>query len=96
MVSVDQWRAARGTFNWHKRVTRCVSFSNNVNSSHFLSMMLYYVVSGANIMILEFLYIFTFLLCHGYIESNPGPKKLKPSYLSICHWDLNSISARDS
>ena len=55
--------------------------------------MLYYVVIGANIIILVFLYIFTFLLCHGNIESNPGAKRLKPNYLSICHWNLNSISA---
>ena len=48
MVGIDQWLAAIGTFNCHKRVTRCVSFSNSVNSSHFLSMMLYYVVSGTN------------------------------------------------
>ena len=65
MVSIDQWRAAIGNCNCHKRVTRCVSFSNNVNNSHFLSVMLYYVVNGANIIILTFLYIFTFLLCHG-------------------------------
>ena len=58
MVSIDQWCAAIGTFNCHKSVTRCVSFSNNVNSSHFLSVIL---------------------------ESNPGPKRLKPNYLSICH-----------
>ena len=70
MVSIDQWRAAIGTFNYHKRVTRCVSFCNNVNRSHFLSMILYYVVNGANIIILEFLYIFIFLLCHDDIELN--------------------------
>ena len=57
--------------------------------------MFYYVVHGANIIILASLYIFTFLLCHGDIESNPGPKKLKPNYLSVCHWNLNSISAHN-
>ena len=95
MVSIDQWRAATGTFNCHKRVTRCVSFSNNVSSSHFLSMMLYYVVNGANIIILACLCIFTFLLCHGDIESNLGPKRIKPNCLSICYWKLNSISAHN-
>ena len=59
--------------------------------------MLYYLVNGANIIIiiLTFLYIFTFLLCHGDIELNPGPKRLKPNYLSICYWNLNSISAHN-
>ena len=69
LVSIDQWRAAIGIFSCHERVTRIVSFSNIVNTSHFLSMMLYYVFNGANIIciiviILAFLYIFTFLLCH--------------------------------
>ena len=84
MVSTDRWRS-----------TICVSFSNNVNSSHFLSMMLYYFVKGANNVILAFLYISTFLLGHGDIERNPGANRLKPNYLSICHWNLNSISAHN-
>ena len=95
MVSIDQWRAAIGTFNCLKRVTRCVSFSNNVNNSHFLSVILCYVFSGANIIILTFLYIFAFLHCHGDIESNPGPKRLKPNYFSISHRNLNSISGHN-
>ena len=28
-----------------------------------------------------------------YIEENPGPKPNSCEYLSICHWNLNSISA---
>ena len=70
-------------------------FSNEVNSSHFLSVMLYYVINGAIIIILAFLCIFNFLLSHGDIESNPVPKRLKPNHLSICHWNLNSISAHN-
>ena len=81
MVSVDQWPAAIGTFNCHKRVTRSVSFSDNVNTSHFLSIILYYLVNGATIIILAFLYIFIFLLGHGDIESNPGSKRLKLNYV---------------
>ena len=92
MFSIDQWRAAIGTFNCHKRVTRYVSF---LNSFHFLSVMLYYVVNGTIITILAFLCIFNFLLSHGDIESNPVPKRLKPNHLSICHWNLNSISAHN-
>ena len=42
MVSVDQWRAAIGTFNCHKRVTRYVPFSNNVNSSRYSSSQLFH------------------------------------------------------
>ena len=57
---IDQWRAVIGTFNCHKRVIGCVSFSNNVNSSHYLSVMLYYVVNGASIIILAFLDFLTY------------------------------------
>ena len=84
-IRTDQCRAAIGTFNCHKRKPRSISFSNNVSSSHFLSMMLYYVVNEGNIIILALLYIFTFLLCHGDIELTPETKRLKPNDLSICH-----------
>ena len=41
------------------------------------------------------LYIFSFLLCNGDIELNPGPRKSKQNSLSICHWNLNSLSAHN-
>ena len=39
--------------------------------------------------------MFVFLRCHGDIELNPGPKKSKENALSVCHWNLNSITAHD-
>ena len=39
--------------------------------------------------------IFALLLCHGDIEINPGPKKLKKNSLSVCHLNLNSLSAHN-
>ena len=42
---------------------------------------------------LQFLWILYFalrLLQHGDIELNPGPK-----YFSICHWNLNSLTAHN-
>ena len=41
------------------------------------------------------LFIFALLLCHGDIEINPGPKKFKKNSLSLCHWNLNSLSAHN-
>ena len=32
----------------------------------------------------------------GDVEVNPEPKKKVKEYLSICHWNLNSISAYDN
>ena len=42
------------------------------------------------------LYISALLQCHGDIELNPGPKKLlNNESLSICHWNLNSLTAHN-
>ena len=41
------------------------------------------------------LFIFALLLCHGDTEINPGPKKFKKKSLSVCHWNLNSLSAHN-
>ena len=48
-----------------------------------------------HIFLLRFLFISCFLPCHGDIESNPGPRKLKENTFSICHWNLNSITAHN-
>ena len=54
-------------------------------------LLFYHYVEGVYI---TALFIFALLLCHGDIEINPGPKKFKNS-LSVCHWDLNSLSAHN-
>ena len=41
------------------------------------------------------MYISVLLRCHGDIELNPGPRKLKENTLSVCHWNLNSITAHN-
>ena len=35
------------------------------------------------------------VMLSGDVEVNPGPKKKDKDCLSICHWNLNSISAYD-
>ena len=35
------------------------------------------------------------ILLSGDIETNPGPKPIAGQSFSICHWNLNSISARN-
>ena len=50
----------------------------------------YHYVEGVYITLL---FIFALLLYHGDIEINPGPKKFKKNSLSVCHWNLNSLSA---
>ena len=41
------------------------------------------------------MYVFILPRCHGDIELNPGPKKPKENTLSVCHWNLNSITAHN-
>ena len=58
-------------------------------------LLFYHDLEGVCITVITFLYIFVLLLCHGDIEPNPGPKKLKNNSLSVCHWNLNSLSAHN-
>ena len=39
--------------------------------------------------------MFYLLQSHGDIERNPGPKKIKNKSISVCHWNLNSLSAHN-
>ena len=55
----------------------------------------FHYVEGVYITIITRLFIFALLLCHGDIKINPGPKKLKKISLSVCHWNLNSLSAHN-
>ena len=41
------------------------------------------------------MYIFVFLRRHGDIELNLGPRKSKGNTVSVCHWNLNSITAHN-
>ena len=41
------------------------------------------------------MYVFILLRCHGDIELNAGPKKSKENTLSVCHWNLISITAHN-
>ena len=58
-------------------------------------LLFYHYLEGVYITVITFLYIFVLLLCHGDIEPNPGPKKLKNNSLSVCHWNLNSLCAHN-
>ena len=96
-VSLVQWYALIGIFNCQVSVT---SRNNRYNLiRNFVSMLenfllFYHYLKGVYITVITFLYVFALLLCHGDIEPNSAPKKLK-KYLSVCHWNLNGLSARN-
>ena len=58
-------------------------------------LLFFHYVKGVYITIITLLFIFALLQCHGDIEINPGQKKLKKNSLSVCHWNLNSLSAHN-
>ena len=93
-VNLVQWRAVIGIFNFRIsgifKNKRCNIIINLISMFETLLLFFHYV-EGVYITIITFLFIFTLLLCHGDIEINPGPKKL-----TVCHWNLNSLSAHNS
>ena len=93
-VSLDQWRAVIGIFN-------CGSlFSIN---SHSISLtrrftcflLICILLKCLYLSLLTLLNVFSFLLCNWDTEPNPGPRKFKQNSLSICHWNLNSLSVHN-
>ena len=86
-VSLVQWRALIGTFNCRISGT---SANNRCNLTRkFVSMLenlllFSHYLKGVCITVITLLYIFVLLLCHGVIEPEPEPKKLKKiPFLSV-------------
>ena len=95
-VSLIQWPAIIGTSNCsYVGVSKTCNLGKNVTTVLEIVLFYYHYFESAYILLLTFVYIFSFLYCHGYIELNPGPRKSKENTLSICHWNLNSITAHN-
>ena len=97
-VSLVSWRAVTGIFNCRISVMskNCEShLVNNFSSLIESSLLFYHYFESAYISLFTLLYIFALLQCHGDIELNPGPKKLRNKSLSVCHWNLNSLTAHN-
>ena len=97
-VSLVSWLAVIGIFNCRFLVTSksCKGHLNNNFISFIESLRLFYhYIEGAYIFSLALLYFSVLLLCNGDIELNPGPIKLKDRSLSVCHWNLNSLTAHN-
>ena len=97
-VSLVSWRAVIGIFNCRISVMskNCESYLvNNFTSLIESSLLFYHYFESAYISLFTLLYIFALLQCHGDIELNPGPKKLRNKSISVCHWNLNSLMAHN-
>ena len=97
-VSLVQWRALIGIFNCRISGTstndRCNLIRKFVSTLENLLLFFHYL-EGVYTTVITLLYIFVLLLCHGEIEPNPGPKRLNKNFLSVCHWNRNSLSAHN-
>ena len=95
MVNLVFWRAVIGIFNCRRSAKLSCKCNLNKNFFSLLEVLLFcwHCFESAFIFLLTLVYMFIFLQCHGDIELNPGPKKLKTNNLSVCHWNLNSLSA---
>ena len=97
-VSLVQWRAVIGVFNCRILVMskNCENYLVNKFISLIESLLLlYHYFESAYIFLFTLLYLFVLLQCHGDIELNPGPKNLKTTLFSVCHWNLNSLTAHN-
>ena len=95
-VSLIQWRAVIGIFNRRfSGLSKNCNLRRNITTVFVTVLLCYDYFESAYIFLLTFLYISCFLLCHGDIELNPCPWKLKENTFSICYWNLNSITTHN-
>ena len=97
-VNLVHWRAVIDVFNFRISgifINKRYNIIINLISMFETLLLFYHYVKRVQITIITLIFIFALLLCHGDIEINPGPKKLKKNSLSVCHWNLNSLSAHN-
>ena len=97
-VSLVQWRAVIGVFNCRILVMskNCENYLvNNFISLTETLLLFHHYFESAYIFLFTLLYLFVLLQCYGHIELNPGPKTLKNKLDSVCHWNLNSLTAHN-
>ena len=94
-VSLFEWHTVIGIFNCRSSATSycvCNLIKHFVSFFETLLFCWHYFASGF-IILLRLIYIYIFLRCQEDIELNPGPRKLKINFFSICHWNCNSFGA---
>ena len=91
-VKFVQWRAVIGIFNCRSSAMSC-NLTKNFASMFEVLLLCWHYFESAFIFLLTLVYMLIILQCHGDIEPNPGPRKLKTNKFSVRHWNLNSLSA---
>ena len=94
-VNLVQWRAVIGIFNCRSSAMSChvCNLTKNFVSMFKVLLLCWHYFESAFIFLLTLVYMFIILQCHEGIEPNLGPRKLKANNFSVCHWNLDSLSA---
>ena len=98
MVSLVQQHAVIGIFNCYlSKISTNFACNVRKNTSTIFECLIlcFHYFKSFFFSSLTCLYIFLLLHSHGDIELNLGPKKSKENTLSICHWNLNSITVHN-
>ena len=76
---------------------RYVISLSSAQNIRFLRRSLFYSIYFINaVSYIHHMWLYSLAIkCSGDIEENPGPKPNSCEYLSVCHWNLNSISAHN-
>ena len=95
-VNLVQWHALIGIFNCRSSVMsrHVCNLTKNLFSMFEVLLLCWHYFEIALCFILKTLVsMFIIPQCQGDIEPSPGPRKLKTNNFSVCHWNLNSLSA---
>ena len=94
-VNLVQWRVVTGIFNCRSSAMslHVCNLTKNFVSVFQNLLLCWHYFESAFIFLLKLVYKFIIWQCHGNIEPNLGPRKLKTNNFSVCHWNLNSLSA---
>ena len=98
MVSLVQWRAVIFIFKCCLlKISKNVACNTRKKISTIFECLIlcFHYFESLFFSLLTCFYLFLLLHSHGDIELNPGPNKSKENNLSICHWNLNSITAHN-
>ena len=97
-VSMVQWRAVTGIFNCRSLVISknlMCNMSKNLGSIFKYLFLCFHCFKSFFLSLLTFLYTFLLIRSHGDIKLNSGPRKTKENTLSVCYWNLNTITAHN-
>ena len=97
-VSLVQWRAVIGIFNFQSLTasTKLVlNLTNNFDSLFYILFVCCRYFESTFTFLLTLFYLLLSSQYHGDIEPNPGPRNIKKNSTLVCHWNPSSLAAHN-